>query len=424
MINKFFVGTRNLLFAFTAFVFCTQIVLAQSVIEIKTQLETNSELLIREAAAFQPLTVAEKSSLQIRKEPTYQSKNPIYGKIIVGNSPAKQNIAVVIDEADGQSSRIYIDANNNRNLIDDGSPEWTKSESGGFFKDVVIKAIFLSNGKSQELNLPYTIFRYRNEERKQTRIVFQSKFARSGELKIGNSIYKTLAQTFNRQGLFSNPKEVTIGIDANQDGMISKSLLSAEIFWGGDGWSKPFNIDGESYQIARVSESGDKMFLEVSPTKVAPKKYILINSSAPDFKFQTLANKSVKLSDLKDKVVLLDFWATWCAPCIGNLPSIKKIYNQHQRSEFEIIGISLDGGETTKTTLDDLQNFVSKEQIQWLIAFDNGGWDNAIAQMYNITGIPIHIVIDKKGIVRLIERSGGTEKINKIETTIAELIKE
>lgn len=424
MRNRLVISIGNLLFVFTAFVFYTQIVFAQSVIEIKTHLETNPELLIREATAFQPLTVAEKSTLQIRKEPIYQSKNPIYGKIIVGNSPAKQNIAVVIDEADGQPSRIYIDANNNRNLIDDGSPEWTKSESGGFFKDVLIKATFLSNGKSQELNLPYSIFRYRNEERKQTRIVFQSKFARSGELKIGNSIYKILAQTFDKQGLFSNPEEITIGIDTNQDGQINKSLLSAEVFWGGDGGGKPFNIAGESYQIARVSESGDKMFLIVSPTKVAPKRYILINSPAPDFNFQALDNKTVKLSDLRGKVVLLDFWATWCAPCIGNLPSIKKIYNQHQRSEFEIVGISLDGSETTKTTLNDLQNFVSKEQIQWLIAFDNGGWDNAIAQTYNITGIPIHIVIDKKGIVRLLERSGGTEKINKIEAAIAELIKE
>lgn len=424
MRNKLFVGTRNLLFAFTVFVFYTQIVFAQSVIEIKTRLETNPELLIREAAAFQPLTLAEKSTLQIRKAPTYQSKNPIYGKIIVGNSPAKQNIIVVIDEGDNQPPRIYVDVNNNRNLTDDGSPEWTKSESGGFFKDVVIKGTFLSGGKLQELNLPYSISRYRNEERKQTRIVFQSKFARSGELKIGNSIYKIVAQTFDKQGLFSNPQEITVGIDTNQDGLISKSLLSAEIFWGGDGWGKPFNITGESYKIARVSESGDKMFLEVSPTKVAPKNYISANSPAPEFSFQTLDNKTVKLSDLKGKVVLLDFWATWCAPCIGNLPSIKKIYTQHQRSEFEIIGISLDGGETTKTTLNDLQNFVSKEQIQWLIAFDNGGWENAVAQMYNITGIPIHIVIDKKGIVRLIERSGGTEKINKIEATIAELIKE
>jgi len=424
MRKRLFVSIRNLLFAFTAFVFYTQIVFAQSVIEIKTRLETNPELLIREAAALQPLTIAEKSTLQIRKEPAYQSKNPIYGKIIVGNSPAKLNMAVVIDEAESQPPRIYIDANNNRNLTDDGSPEWMKSKSGGFFKDVVIKTSFLINGKSQELNLPYTASRYRNEERKQTRIVFQSKFARSGELKIGNNIYKVLAQTFNKQGLFSNPQEITLGIDTNQDGLINKSLLSAEIFWGGDGGGKPFNVADKSYQIARVSESGDKIFLEVSPTKVAPKKYISINLLAPDFSFQTLGDKAVKLSDLKGKVVLLDFWATWCSPCIANLPSIKKVYNQHQRSEFEIIGVSLDGGETTKTTLNDLQSFVTREQIQWLIAFDNGGWDNAVAQMYNITGIPIHIVIDKKGIVRLIERSGGIEKINKIEAKIAELIKE
>ncbi len=406
------------------FVFYTQTVFAQSVIEIKTELETNSESLIREATTFQPLTGAEKSTLRIRKEPKYQSKNPIYGKIIVGNSPAKQNIAVIVDEADGQTPRIYIDANNNRNLTDDKIPEWTKSESGGFFKEVVIKATFLIDGKSQELNLPYTAFRYRNEERKQTRVVFQSKFARSGELKIGNNAYKIVAQTYNEQGLFSNPQEITIGIDTNQDGQISKSLLSAEIFWGGNGGGKPFNIAGETYRMARVSESGEKIILEVSPVKVEPKKSILTNAPAPDFSFQTLDGKTMGLSDLKGKVVLLDFWAIWCSPCIANLPDIKKIYNRHGHSEFEIIGISLDGGEASKTTLNDLHNFAAKEQMNWLIAFDNGGWDNTAAQMYNITGIPIHIVVDKKGIIRLIERGSGTERINKIEALVSELIKE
>ena len=424
MTKRFFVGRRNILFAFTAFVFFTQTVFAQSVIEIKTELATNPESLIREATVFQALTAAEKSTLRIKREPKFQTKNLVYGKIIIGNSPAKQNIAVVVDEADGQTPRIYIDANNNHNLTDEGSPEWTKSESGGFFKEVVIRATFLIDGKSQELNLPYTAFRYRNEERKQTRVVFQSKFARSGELKIGNNAYKIVAQTYNEQGLFSNPQEITIGIDTNQDGQISKSLLSAEIFWGGNGGGKPFNIAGETYRLARVSESGEKIILEVSAVKVEPKKSILTNAPAPDFSFQTLDNKTIGLWDLKGKIVLLDFWAIWCSPCIANLPDIKKIYNRHGRSEFEIIGISLDGGEASKTTLNDLQNFAAKEQMNWLIAFDNGGWDNTAAQMYNITGIPIHIVIDKKGIIRLIGRGGGTEKINKIETLVAELIKE
>ncbi len=424
MIKKLFIDRRNIIFAFTGFVFFAQMVFAQSVIEIKTELETNPESLIREATVFQSLTAVEKSTLRIKREPKFQTKNPVYGKIIIGNSPVKQNIGVVVDEADGQTPRIYIDANNNRNLTDDGSPEWTKNESGVFFKEVVIRATFMVDGKAQELNLPYTVFRYRNEERKQTRVVFQSKFARSGELKIGNNAYKIIAQTYNEQGLFLNLQEITIGIDINQDGQISKSLLSAEIFWGGNGGGKPFNIAGETYRMARVSESGSKIVLEVSPVKVKPKNSILVNTPAPDFSFQTLNNKTIGLSDLKGKVVLLDFWAIWCAPCVANLPDIKKIYNQHGRSEFEIIGISLDGGEASKTTLNDLQNFAAKEQVNWLIAFDNGGWDNAAAQTYNITGIPIHIVIDKKGIIRLIGRGGGTEKINKIETLIDELIRE
>ena len=416
--------SRNLLFVFAILVLFRQFGFTQTIIEIETRVDTQPESFIREAGAFQAMVISEKSALLIKKEPRYQSKNPIYGKLVLGNSPAKQNIAVVVDETDGQSPRLYVDANNNGDLTDDGSPEWIKRESGGTSKEVVVKTTFLSNGKLTKVILPFSISRFQIGDDKRSRIVFQHKYSRSGELKIGNRVYKVLAQTYSGQGLFSKPEQITLGIDTNQDGQISKDLLSAEIFFGGNGGGRPFNIAGESYRIARASESGDKIFLEVSPTKVSAKNYILINSPAPDFSFQTLDNKTVNLSELKGRVVLLDFWAIWCGPCIANLPVIKKVYDQHQRSEFEIIGISLDGGETSKTTANDLQNFVSKEQMPWLIAFDNRGWDNAVVKMYNITDIPIHIVIDKKGVVRLIARSGGEEKMRKIELLIADLASE
>ncbi len=424
MRNRFFAHSIYALLVFALIVTLTQLVFAQSIIEIKTRVETDAQFFIREASTFTPSVVVEKAALRIRKEPRYQSKNPIYSKIVIGNSPAKQDIAVVIDEIDGQPPRLYVDGNNNRNMTDDGTPEWVKSNTGGLSKEVVVRATFLSGGKSTEVNLPFSISRFLIGDEKQSRIVFEHKYSRSGDLRIGNSVYKISAQTFNGKGLFSDPNQITLGIDTNQDGEISKSVLSAEIFWGGNGGGKPFNIADESYRIARASESGDRIFLEVSPIKVASKNYILINSPAPDFNIQTTDEKTVKLSDLKGKVLLLDFWAIWCGPCIANLPGIRKIYSQHQRTEFEIIGISLDGGETSKSTVDDVRNFVAKQQMPWLIAFDNRGWDNAVAQIYNITNIPIHVVIDKKGSVRLIERSGGTDRMNKIEALIADLIKE
>jgi peroxiredoxin len=416
--------TQELILPLAVLILSAAPVFAQSTIQINTTLETNRELLIGEKLVFVPVSFVETSTLMLKKEPDYQSSKPRYGKVVIGNSPAKQNIAVVIDEAEGKSPRIYIDANNNLYLTDDGGAEWKMDKEGQLHKDVLIKATFIVDGGIREIDLPYAVSRFRDEKRNQTRIVFQPLYGRRGELKLGDKTYQVELQTFNKQGLYSKLDEITIGIDRNQDGRIDESLLSAEIFWGGADGGKPFNIEGESYRIAGASDLGDRVFLEVSPVKVDSKLYINEGRAAPDFSFQTLDGKSMKLSDLKGKVVLLDYWATWCGPCRNVLPIIKKAYDQYDRSRFEVIGISLDGGGSTKTARSDVEKFIAEEQIRWPIAFDNKGWDNAVALKYNMTNIPVHILIDKGGIVRIISGSGSEEKMNQVLTKAGELIKQ
>jgi peroxiredoxin len=416
--------TQELILPLSGLILTAALAFAQSTIQINTTLEINRERLIGEKLVFVPVSFVEKSTLMLKEEPNYQSNKPVYGQVVIGNSPTKQNIAVVIDEAEDKSPRIYIDANNNLNLTDDGSAEWKMGKEGQLHRDAVIKATFVVDGGAREIDLPYAVSRFRDEKRNQTRIVFQPLYGRTGALKLGDKTYSVALQSFNKQGLYSKPDEITIGVDRNQDGRIDKSLLSAEIFWGGAGGGKPFNVDGESYRIAGASDLGDKVFLEVSPLKVEPKLYINEGGSAPDFSFQTLDGKRMKLSDLKGKVVLLDFWATWCGPCRNVLPIIKRAYDQSGRSRFEVIGISLDGGESTKTARSDVEKFIEEQQIKWPIAFDNNGWDNAVAIKYNMTNIPIHILIDKGGMIRIISGSGSEEKMNQVLAKAGELIKQ
>ena len=107
--------------------------------------------------------------------------------------------------------------------------------------------------------------------------------------------------------------------------------------------------------------------------------------------FEALDGRTVDLSKMKGKVVLIDFWATWCGPCIVEIPKIKKIYNKYKSEGLEVFGISLD------TDRKKLETFVSENNIPWPQFFDGKGWHNRLAKKYGIVSIPTYWLVDKQG---------------------------
>lgn len=103
---------------------------------------------------------------------------------------------------------------------------------------------------------------------------------------------------------------------------------------------------------------------------------------------------TVNLSSYRGKIVLIDFWATWCGPCIVELPNVKEVYAKHGSKNFDILGVSLD------TDKDKLQQFVAANDMPWRQIFDGKGWKNTTAQLYAVKSIPRMYLIDEEGIVR------------------------
>ncbi len=109
---------------------------------------------------------------------------------------------------------------------------------------------------------------------------------------------------------------------------------------------------------------------------------------AADFTLQDLSGKDVKLSDMRGKVVVLEFWATWCPPCRASIPGIEKIYESYKDKGVVVLAVSMDDGGW-----DAVQSFVKENGIKYTVLKG----DEDVAQKYQVRSIPMLLVLDKEG---------------------------
>jgi peroxiredoxin len=132
------------------------------------------------------------------------------------------------------------------------------------------------------------------------------------------------------------------------------------------------------------------------------------NLSLPD-----LNGKSISLSELKGKVILIDFWASWCGPCRHNNPRLVKLYNKYHGKGLEIYGVSLD------EDMESWKKAVHHDKLVWIQVIDDKGWEAQSASVYGVDAIPSSFLIDKQGVIRFINMEGP-----ELENNVRDLLKD
>ena len=140
-------------------------------------------------------------------------------------------------------------------------------------------------------------------------------------------------------------------------------------------------------------------------------KSVAIGQKAPDFSQYTPNGERVSLSSIKGKVILVDFWASWCGPCRRANPHVVELYNKYHEQGLEILGVSLDKDKEAWVKA------IEKDQLPWTQISDLKGWGNAAAKLYGVNSIPHVMLLDSEGKI-IAKQLHGEELENKIKETL------
>lgn len=177
-------------------------------------------------------------------------------------------------------------------------------------------------------------------------------------------------------------------IDYTMDNIgTSLALYGTMLRWTGDDEVDKLDKLVTDFQVAHPDLKMTKVMMD----KVARYKKVAIGVQAPDFSLADTSGNVQKLADLTGTYTLLDFWASWCRPCLLQVPDLKEAYDNYHEKGFNIIGVSVDSkGKRWKSA-------INKYEMNWPHVSDLKGWGSETAADYNVTFIPFNMIIDAEG---------------------------